>query len=165
MHHLLGRALAASVALSALLAGPAAALASENPPGPSVPLTFSPPVVSASFAGLPVLAAAGFPDRPSAPEIDGYGTQDEEFHCDPTAKPGALALAEIVGATLQTEWSIERACGAGGYGTSRHKMGLAIDVMLDSGTEDGRAKADTLIGWLLAPDAAGNPNAGPAASG
>ena len=159
MHHLLGRALAASVALSALLAGPAAALESESPLGSNVPLTFSPPAVSPGFAGVAVPAAAGFPDRPSAPEIDGYGTQDEEFHCDPTAKPGAVALAEMVGAALQTEWGIERACGAGGYGTSRHKMGLAIDVMLDSGTEDGRADADALIGWLLAPDTAGNANA------
>jgi hypothetical protein len=91
--------------------------------------------------------------------IDDYGHHDQQFHCDPVAKPGAAALAELIGTTLQAEWNIERSCSAGGYGKSRHKMGLAIDVMMSADTEEGNAKANALITWLLEPDAYGNANA------
>ena len=106
--------------------------------------------------GLP---AAAVPAITTAlpPEYDVAATYEGQAQCDPTAKPGAQALADLIKATYgagQTVW-IPRACDVGGQ--SEHKEGSALDWMTDVRKAQQRANAEAFLTWLLGPDAAGTP--------
>lgn len=78
-----------------------------------------------------------------------------QAQCDPTPKPGAVKLANLIKSTYgqnQTAW-IPRACSEGGQ--SEHKEGRAIDWMTSIRDPQGRANAEAFLNWLLAPAADG----------
>ena len=72
--------------------------------------------------------------------------------CDPTPKPGALALREILWRTYgRSIWaSIPRDCGGG---VSEHKDGRAIDWGV-SVRKDTRAEGDAFAAWAVADNGA-----------
>jgi hypothetical protein len=77
--------------------------------------------------------------------------------CDPTPKPGALQLADLIrqtyGDLARSIW-IPRACHIGGR--SEHKEGRAVDWMINRRVQQQRLAAEAFIDWLLATDEDGN---------
>ncbi len=75
--------------------------------------------------------------------------------CDPSPKPGAVRIDQIIKATYGSgEYvGIPRGCDVGGR--SEHKEGRAVDWMVDVREPGERAKAEAFLNWLLGPDAAG----------
>jgi hypothetical protein len=116
-------------------------------------------VVAASAAGLvggigPAAQAASG-QGPTAPapapdEIEPFADYVWQDTCDPTAKPGTLALADMLLAYYDTGRSggIIRNCSIGGR--SEHKEGRAFDWMLSANQPHERAVAEGFITWLLA---------------
>ncbi|MBI3688358.1 MAG: peptidoglycan-binding protein [Actinobacteria bacterium] len=77
--------------------------------------------------------------------------------CDPTAKPGVLALGRLLTATYPgTSFGIARICGSG---RSEHYEGRAVDWMNSVRVPQQAAQADALIAWLFARDSTGRPDA------
>jgi hypothetical protein len=77
--------------------------------------------------------------------------------CDPTPKPGAVQLADLIrdtyGPLARSIW-IPRACHIGGR--SEHKEGRALDWMVNRRVKEQRMAAEAFIDWLLATDDQGN---------
>ena len=106
--------------------------------------------------GLPPAAMPAAP-VPLPPEYDVEATYEGQAQCDPTPKPGAQRLADLIKATYgadQTVW-IPRNCSVGGQ--SEHKEGRALDWMTSVRKAQQRANAETFLNWLLGPDQAGRP--------
>ncbi|SDT07922.1 Putative peptidoglycan binding domain-containing protein [Friedmanniella luteola] len=77
--------------------------------------------------------------------------------CDPTAKPGAVALGTLLTTTYPgTRFGSARTCGAD---TSEHYDGRAVDWMNSVRVRKEAAQAKALISWLTATDADGNAHA------
>ncbi len=113
--------------------------------GPPVPGTGLPPAV------VPV----GTTPLPAEYDVD--PTYQGQAQCDPSVKPGAQRLADLIKATYgvdQTVW-IPRGCNVGGQ--SEHKEGRAIDWMTDVRKAQERANAEAFLTWLMGPDATGRP--------
>lgn len=112
--------------------------------GPPVPGTGLPPAV------IPNITRAMPAPYDTSPLYEG------QAQCDPTAKPGTQALADLIKATYganQTVW-ISRACDIGD--TSEHKEGRALDWMTTARDPQQRANAEAFLAWLLGPDGQGN---------
>jgi hypothetical protein len=103
--------------------------------------------------GLAPTAQAAPEDGPAAPvaaaTIEPFATYQPQSTCDPSAKPGTLALA-----TMLLEYydagrngGISRNCSIGGR--SEHKEGRAFDWMLSVNRPAERAVAEQFIAWLL----------------
>ena len=113
--------------------------------GAPVPGTGLPPAI------VPVVTT------PLPPEYDVDPTYEGQSQCDPSVKPGAQRLADLIKATYgtdQTVW-IPRGCEVGGQ--SEHKEGRAIDWMTDVRKAQQRANAEAFLTWLLGPDSTGRP--------
>lgn len=113
-----------------------------------------------TVAVLAPAAAAAAPPSPAFPaHIDGYPVYDGQTSCSPSAKPGAIALRDMLLEAYpgSRNLGISRACDQGGR--SEHKEGRAFDwgVHVDRPAE--RAQAEDLLAWLLATDEHGNPHA------
>lgn len=94
---------------------------------------------------------------PMAPGINPVITYEAQNTCDPTPKPGALRIDQIIKSTYgptQYTW-IPRGCEVGG--TSEHKEGRAIDWMVTVRDPQQRANAEAFLNWLLGPDQTGRP--------
>ncbi|MEJ7764577.1 MAG: hypothetical protein WKF86_03685 [Acidimicrobiales bacterium] len=105
-------------------------------------------------------SAAVWPNAPAFPStIDPLASYVGQTTCDPTAKPGALALRDLLEATypVTTSLGIGRDCSIGGQ--SEHKEGRAYDWGVNAFDPYQKALADNFLGWLLAPDSYGNVNA------
>ncbi len=77
--------------------------------------------------------------------------------CDPTAKPGAVALGKLLTTTYPgTSYGISRTCGVDSLPTSEHYDGRAVDWMNSVRVKKEAAQAKTLISWLSAEDGDGN---------
>ena len=77
--------------------------------------------------------------------------------CDPTAKPGAVALGKLLTRTYPgTRYGIDRTCGADTLSTTEHYEGRAVDWMTSVRVPEQAARARALISWLTATDKAGN---------
>lgn len=108
--------------------------------------------------GAPAPEAA--PVTPQFPrQIEPYPAYDGQSTCSPTAKPGMIALRDLVMGTYPTTTSfgISRDCSIGG--TSEHKEGRAWDWAVDATRAGDRAIADELINWLLRTDQYGHRHA------
>ncbi|TAL14599.1 MAG: hypothetical protein EPN99_14120 [Frankiales bacterium] len=96
---------------------------------------------------------------PSVDGIDPYAAYDPQRACDPVAKPGTVALRDLLLGTHPGTRSlgISRTCTA--RGTSEHKEGRAVDwgVRVDRPRE--RAAAEGVLQQLLATDSAGHRHA------
>ena len=116
--------LAATLALVG--AGTAApAHAAEPPPGPSAP-------------------------APAPDPIDAYVPYRGQTVCDPTVKPGARYLADLLVSHygVGRGSGITRACTAGGQ--SEHKEGRAVDWMVNVDNPAQKAAGDQFVAWLTA---------------
>ena len=88
-------------------------------------------------------------------DYDVTAEYEGQAQCDPTPKPGAQRLSDIIKQTYgadQTVW-IPRACGVGAQ--SEHKEGRALDWMTSVRKAQQRSNAETFLNWLLGPDEAG----------
>ena len=104
--------------------------------------------------GLPSAAVPTAP-VPQGEAYDIAAAYEGQAQCDPTPKPGATKLANLIKATYganQDVW-IPRACSEGGQ--SEHKEGRALDWMTSIRDPQGRANAEAFLSWLLAPGADG----------
>lgn len=104
-------------------------------------------------------ATAATPSEPVGlpAEIEPLAGYLGQVACDPTAKPGAVALGNLLTATYPgTSYDISRPCGPG---QSEHYEGRAVD-WTDSVRDPAQAaQASALLSWLFASDEAGNPDA------
>ena len=133
------------VAAALVLGGTGTASAATLGASVAADVVTSPPpaAVPAEPAGLP----AGVEDP--SPYL-------KQVSCDPRPLPGATALSALLLATYPgTSAGIGRACGADGI-ASEHYEGRAVDWMTSVRDPQGAARAEALVGWLLAPDAAGH---------
>ena len=104
--------------------------------------------------GLAPAAQAAPAEGPAAPaaaptRIEPFATYKPQSTCDPTAKPGTLALADMLLEYYGTgrNGGITRQCSIGGR--SEHKEGRAFDWMLNANRSNERAVAESFIAWLL----------------
>jgi hypothetical protein len=115
-----------------------------------------------ALTGAGVAPASATPSAgPSAPApapspVDAYPRYDPQATCDPTAKPGAQYLLDLLVAHYKVgrKSPIARACHIGG--TSEHKEGRAIDWGVNVANPAEKAAADHFVGWLTAPGPDGN---------
>jgi hypothetical protein len=88
------------------------------------------------------------------------GTYDPATHCAPKVKPGMLDLQHwLEGHVRGVFWGSYRCEMWGKHSASLHAENRAIDWHLDVTVPADRRAAEQLIRELLAPDAAGNPQA------
>ncbi|MFB7089296.1 hypothetical protein ACFCZF_28520, partial [Streptomyces sp. NPDC056296] len=108
------------------------------------------------LVATPASAAPSTPDF--GPAIDAYADYDPQDTCDPTAKPGAVGLRDLLNEAYGSHTSyFTRACDSGG--TSEHKEGRALDYMLNYYDSGERAVAEDVLTWLLKTDKHGNKHA------
>ncbi len=131
-------------------------------------LRLSPPLVKVALAatlllGSVVSAATTAGAAPTSPDfgptIDPLASYVGQSTCDPTDKPGAVKLRDLLEATYPatTPFGISRDCSVGG--TSEHKEGRAYDWGVNAYDAAQKAMAEDFLTWLLATDAYGNVNA------
>jgi peptidoglycan hydrolase-like protein with peptidoglycan-binding domain len=138
---------AVTLTLSAGLALAATGTAAGTATAAARPATVSKDVADAPVPAVP----AGLPTR-----IEDPSPYLKQVSCDPGSKPGAAALAALLVATYPgTTAGIGRPCGTDGI-ASEHYEGRAVDWMTSVREPQGAARAEALIGWLLAPDAQGH---------
>lgn len=115
--------------------------------------------------GLLAPAAAAAPSAQVAPRaerfdarIDAYARYDGQTQCLNVEQPGVRDFRALLQRTYGANGGgILRGCSVGGR--SEHKEGRAYDWSLDASSRADRAKADDLLGWLLATDEHGNAHA------
>ncbi len=116
-------------------------------------------------AGAPVpgtgLPPAATPALPVAvpPQADLAPTYEGQEVCDPSPKPGAQRVGDLIRATYGAAQQvfISRGCEVGDQ--SEHKEGRALDWMVSVRNAQDRANAESFLNWLLATDANGVPYA------
>jgi hypothetical protein len=93
------------------------------------------------------------------PDIEGYARYDPQTTCDPTPKPGTVALRNMLLSRYPNTQSfgISRACDVGG--TSEHKEGRAFDWGANVNNAAQRAAVDDFLANLFATDQYGHRNA------
>ena len=124
--------------------------------------------VAALLAGVLVGAAGpltapaqAVPRPPSVPTglpaaIEPLASYVPANSCNPAAKPGTRALAELLVRTYPgTSYGISRSCGAG-LPTSEHYDGRAVDWMNSVRKPAQAAQARAVLSWLKATDRHGN---------
>jgi len=113
-------------------------------------------VASPARAAAPLLSPV-----PAPAAVEGPAPHVGQASCDPVAKPGTTALANLVFSHYGVGRSggIARDCATGG--TSEHKEGRAWDWMLDAADPVHAATAEEFLGWLTAagPDGKAGYNA------
>jgi peptidoglycan hydrolase-like protein with peptidoglycan-binding domain len=101
-------------------------------------------IASATPSGLP-------------PQIEALAGYVPANSCDPHAKPGATALANLLRARYPgSPYGIDRTCGTDPLPTSEHYDGRAIDWFRSVRSPAQRADATAVLRWLFAKDAAGH---------
>lgn len=101
----------------------------------------------------------GFASKATGAAIEGYARYEGQTSCSPGAKPGTLALRNLLLARYPSTGSsgISRGCGVGGR--SEHKEGRAFDWAADKGSAADRAAVEDLLQRLLATDSHDNAHA------
>jgi hypothetical protein len=97
--------------------------------------------------------------KASGPDIEGYALYDPQTTCDPTPKPGTVALRNLLLSRYPNtvSFGISRACDVGG--TSEHKEGRAFDWGANVNNAAQRASVDDFLANLFATDQYGHRNA------
>ena len=114
-------------------------------------------LVAPVLLALPAQAAP--PTPPSLSTIEAFSPYQGQSTCDPVARPGAVALRQLVLAAYPGtgDSGIVRPCSAGG--ASEHKEGRAWDWQVSAADPEQVRQVADLTSWLLAPDEHGNPAA------
>ncbi|HYN56662.1 MAG TPA: fibronectin type III domain-containing protein [Motilibacterales bacterium] len=111
-------------------------------------------LVSAPAQGLAPLPTTAVP---LPVELDAAAFYEAQKVCDPTPRPGATALKDLLLATYgPATVYIPRSCTSS---TSEHFDGRAVDWMRSARVPAEREMADAFVAWLLAPAADGTPHA------
>lgn len=115
-------------------------------------------LASALLPMVPGYAASQPPTPSPLPtQLEALALYVAASSCDPTAKPGVVALGDLLRRTYPTtSYGISRTCGTDPLPTSEHYDGRAMDWFTSARTKTGRARASAVISWLFAKDAAGN---------
>ncbi len=104
--------------------------------------------------------AAVIPPPPSKPlpsALDVVAPYQKPTICDPTAKPGVVAFAQLLNTHYGTRYyGIGRACASD---VSEHYEGRALDWMISAYKPDEKALAESIVGWLVKPDGQGRAGA------
>ena len=107
-------------------------------------------------AGASPAQAAELPPGPGSPApapspVDAYVPYAGQDTCDPTVKPGAQYIMNMVLSyyRIGRNAGIARACGVGGQ--SEHKEGRALDWGLNVSNPAEKAAGDSFVNWLTAP--------------
>jgi hypothetical protein len=105
-------------------------------------------------AGLPL--GTPFIGRYVGDAIEGFARYDGQSTCDPSPKPGTLALRDLLLARYSntTSLGVSRACEVGGQ--SEHKEGRAFDWGADVGDARDVASVNDFLNALFATDAQGH---------
>ena len=92
-------------------------------------------------------------------DIEGYAAYEPQRTCDATAKPGTVALRNLLlnGNPGSRNLGIVRGCGVGGR--SEHKEGRAFDWGVLVSRPGEKAAAESFVAQLLATDEHGNRHA------
>ena len=116
--------------------------------------------LAAGLAVVPVLAvgptahaATAVPPTPIGlpTAIEPLATDVTNNSCDGRAKPGTVALGNLLKKTYPTSsYGTVRACGADSIGRTEHYDGRALDWMVSVRNTTQRAEADAVLGWLFA---------------
>ncbi|SBT40472.1 hypothetical protein [Micromonospora auratinigra] len=115
-------------------------------------------VAVVGLAAVPAPAGAALPNPDFGASIDPYAAYDGQDTCDQSAKPGPVAVRDMLTAEYGKHNSgIGRDCSIGG--PSEHKEGRALDYHFDYNDIDDRARAKDFLDWLLATDRYGNKHA------
>ena len=102
----------------------------------------------------PVLSPATPAGLPS--DIEGLAKYVPANSCDPHAKPGTTALADLLVRTYGSSYGIDRTCGTDPLPTSEHYDGRAIDFFRSVKVPRQRAEIAELVDWLFTTDAQGH---------
>lgn len=112
-----------------------------------------------ALVGAPAQAVAPVPTAavPLPAELDIAAFYEEQMICDPTPRPGATALQNLLLATYgPATIYIPRTCTSS---TSEHFDGRAVDWMRNARVPAEKEMADAFVAWLLAPAPDGTPHA------
>lgn len=115
-------------------------------------------VMLVGVAGVPAGAAVTVPVPGVAlpPVIDNPAFYEPQTVCDPTPRPGAVALGQLLVTTYgPATVYIPRGCTSS---TSEHFDGRAVDWMRTVRDPVQKEMADAFVNWLLAPAADGTPH-------
>lgn len=119
-------------------------------------------VVGALVAGSIAAPAHAAPPVPKPKvalpvALDLAAGYEAQTTCDPTPKPGAVALRDLLVATYGAATvHLGRTCTSS---TSEHFDGRAVDWMRSVRIPAQKAQAEAFVSWLLAPAADGTPQA------
>lgn len=113
-------------------------------------LTFAPAASASTSPRVPAVTS-GLPT-----DLEGLARYVPANSCDPHAKPGTTALADLLVRTYGSHYGIDRTCGTDPLPTSEHYDGRAVDYFLNVHNKAQRKQANAVIGWLLARDGNGN---------
>jgi hypothetical protein len=105
------------------------------------------------------LPAGPLVGKADGPDIEGYARYEGQSTCDPVAKPGTLAMRNLLLARYPSTGSagISRDCAIGGR--SEHKEGRAFDWAANVSNAGQRAAVEAFINDLLATDRYGHKHA------
>ncbi|HHU10272.1 MAG TPA: peptidoglycan-binding protein, partial [Intrasporangiaceae bacterium] len=126
----------------------------------TAPLMTVPLLATGTAHAAPALIRTAVPAPPQPPvplpaEIDVAPSYQGQTTCDPTAKPGPIAFAALLNTHYgKRSYGITRACG---NGVTEHSEGRALDWMINANKPSEKAIADSIVQWLSASDAKGNP--------
>lgn len=114
---------------------------------------------SSSTASAVITAKAPLPpDRAYPAPLDAPIEYEGMTTCDPVARPGALALRQLLLDTYgETAIGITRACNMDTI--SEHKEGRAVDWMVDFRNKAEFAEAQAFVNWVTAKGPDGTPAA------
>jgi hypothetical protein len=115
-------------------------------------------IVLVGVAGLPAGAAVSVPVPGVAlpAEIDNPAFYEPQAICDPTPRPGAVALGQLLVNTYgPATIYMPRGCTSS---VSEHFDGRAVDWMRSVRDPAQKEMADAFVNWLLAPAADGTPH-------
>jgi hypothetical protein len=107
----------------------------------------------------PKKAASALTGAASGAAIEGFARYEGQSTCSPGAKPGTLALRNLLLARYPSTGSsgISRGCGVGGR--SEHKEGRAFDWSASIGSDADRAAVQDFLNLVMATDSHGNKDA------
>jgi hypothetical protein len=110
-------------------------------------------------APKPKPVAGGLTGAPTGAGIEGYARYEGQSTCSPDAKPGTLALRNLLLARYPSTVSlgISRACSVGGR--SEHKEGRAFDWGANVGSSADVAAVHSFLNAVMATDSHGNRHA------
>ncbi|MCU0296785.1 MAG: hypothetical protein MUD05_12135 [Candidatus Nanopelagicales bacterium] len=117
-------------------------------------LILTPPALAVNAKPAPMLP----PERPYPAVLDAAVEYEGMTTCDPTPRPGALMLRQLLLDTYgKAVIGISRACDQDSI--SEHKEGRAVDWMVDWKNPEERKQAQDFVDWLTAKGPDGTPAA------